>query len=64
MLLVNIVFPLVYAGAYVFVTRCLLFFGQYVLDYGGVVPALGGMGVIGVWLGWVEVGLVARTWIH
>jgi hypothetical protein len=64
MLLVNIVFPLVYAGAYVFVTHCFLFNGQYVLDYGGVVPALGVMGVIGVWLGLVEVGLVATTWIH
>jgi hypothetical protein len=35
--LVNIVFPLVYAGAYVFVTHCFLFFGQYVFYYHGVV---------------------------
>ena len=37
MLLVYILVPLVYAGAYVFVANCLLFFGEYIFYYYGVV---------------------------
>jgi hypothetical protein len=44
MLLVNVLTPLVYAGANIFIAHCLLFFGEYIGDHHSVVH----------WCGWKD----------
>ena len=44
MLLVNVLTPLVYAGANIFIANCLLFLGEYIGDHHGVAH----------WCGWKD----------